>query len=99
MSVENRRLGAPKVPQLRRKTEFYIFELLALAFGASVSQIFFVRDLRWQTLAICVIGYVVSFAMMVSVKCMHCREPIGRVRGRWGFFAEDNCSKCGRDHG
>ena len=99
MSVENRRLGAPKLPQLRRKTEFYVFELLALAFGASASQIFFVHELSWQTLAICGLGYAASFAMMVSVKCTHCREPLGRVNGKWGFLAEDICSKCGRDHG
>ena len=31
------RSRAVKVPGLKRKTEFYIFELLALAFGASAS--------------------------------------------------------------
>jgi hypothetical protein len=87
------------LPQLKRKTEFYIFELLALLFGAGASQVFFVQDIRWRTLAICGFGYVASFAMMVSIRCLHCREPLGRIDGKWGFFPEVNCSKCGRDHG
>jgi hypothetical protein len=37
--------------------------------------------------------------MMVSVKCMHCREPLGRAEAKTGFSAEDKFSKCGRDHG
>jgi hypothetical protein len=86
-------------PQLKRKTEFYVFELLALAFGTSLAQFFFVHELRWQNLAICVLGYAASFCAMVSIRCTHCREPIGRVNGKWGPFADPSCSKCGRDHG
>ena len=98
MSAENRS-PVLRLPQLGRKAEFYIFEGLALVFGASASQVFFTHDIRWQTLAICALGYAASFAMMVSVRCMHCREPVGKVNGKWGFFPEINCSKCGRDHG
>jgi hypothetical protein len=94
---DNRRVF--RLPQLTRRMEFYIFELLALAFGMSMARVFFVHELRWQTFAISVLGYVASFAMMVSVKCMHCREPLGRVDGKWGPFADAACSKCGRDHG
>jgi hypothetical protein len=90
---------AVRLPQLRRKTEFYIFEALALVFGASASQVFFVHDLRWQSLAICAAGYAVSFLIMVSIRCTHCREPLGRVNGKWGPFPQALCSKCGRDHG
>lgn len=98
MSAENR---SPilRLPQLGRKTEFYIFELLALVFGASASQVFFTHDIRWRTLAVCALGYAASFGMMVSVRCLHCREPLGRVNGKWGFFPDASCSKCGRDHG
>ncbi len=88
-----------RLPQLKRKTEFYIFEVFALAFGASLAQVFFVHELRWQTLAICALGYATSFTTMVSIRCAHCREPIGLVNGRWGPFAEDSCSRCGQDHG
>jgi hypothetical protein len=88
-----------RLPQLKRRTEFYIFEVLALTFGASLAQVFFVHQLRWQTLATCALGYAASFAMMVSIRCAHCKEPIGRVDGRWGPFPDDSCSKCGRDHG
>ena len=88
-----------RLPQLKRRTEFYIFEVFALTFGASLAQVFFVRQLRWQTLAICALGYGASFATMVSIRCRHCREPIGRVNGRWAPFPDDSCSKCGRDHG
>jgi len=93
------RFGAFRLPQLRRKTEFYIFEALALVFGASASQVFFVHNIGWQSLAICAAGYAVSFAMMVSVRCVHCREPLGRVDGKWAPFPQTSCSKCGRDHG
>ena len=88
-----------RLPHLKRKTEFYIFELFALTFGASLAQVFFFHQLRWETLAICGLGYVASFATMVSIRCIHCKEPIGRVNGRWGPFPDDSCSKCGRDHG
>jgi hypothetical protein len=98
MSAENRS-PALRLPQLKRKTEFYVFEVLALAFGASASRVFFTHDIRWETLAICALGYAAAFGMMVSVRCLHCREPLGRVNGKWGFFPEINCSKCGRDHG
>jgi hypothetical protein len=94
-----KRLPALRVPQLKRKTEFYVFELLSLVFGASVSQVFFIHEIRWQTLAVCALGYTASFAMMVSVRCLHCREPLGRVNGKWGFFPDEACTKCGRDHG
>ncbi len=94
-----RRVGPLRLPKLRRKTEFYIFEALALGFGASASQFFFVNEIRWQQLMICGVGYVASFAMMVSVKCIHCREPLGRVDGRWVPIPDSFCSKCGRDHG
>jgi len=93
------RSRAVKVPGLKRKTEFYIFELLALAFGASASQFFFVHQIRWQQIVICCLGYVTSFVMMISVKCTHCKEPIGKVDGKWVPFAHDQCSRCGRDHG
>jgi hypothetical protein len=88
-----------RLPQLRRKTEFYLFEVLSLAFGASLAQFFFVHDWRWQNFAICALGYVASFCAMVSIRCIHCREPLGRVNGKWSAFADDSCSKCGRDHG
>lgn len=91
--------GTVRLPQLKRKTEFYIFEVLALVFGASASQIFFIRDYRWQSLAICAAGYAVSFGIMVSIRCTHCREPLGRVNGKWGPFPHSLCSKCGREHG
>ena len=93
------RFDVLRLPQLRRKTEFYVFEALALAFGASASQFFFVDHIRWQSLMVCGIGYVASFIMMVSVRCSHCREPIGRVDGKWVPIAHAMCSKCGRDHG
>lgn len=96
---QNGRIGALKIPQLRRRTEFYVFELLALTFGASAARVFFVHELSWQWLLSCLLGYVACFAMMVSVKCVHCREPLGRVNGKWGAFAEEICSRCGRDHG
>ena len=98
MRSGNHRL-ALRLPQLKRKMEFYIFEALALAFGASLARVFFVHALRWQTFAICALGYAASFALMVSVRCAHCREPLGRVNGKWGPFADWRCSKCGRDHG
>jgi len=85
-------------PQLRRKTEFYIFEVLALLFGASLAHVF-VHEIRWQTLVLCLAGYAASFAMMVSVRCAHCREPVGRIDGKWRPLANGLCSKCGRDHG
>jgi hypothetical protein len=88
-----------RLPQLRRKTEFYVFELLSLVFGASLAQFFFVRDWGWQSFAICALGYVASFCAMISIRCTHCREPLGRVNGGWSAFADDSCSKCGRDHG
>lgn len=88
-----------RVPQLKRKTEFYIFELLSLAFGISLAQFFFVPDWRWRSFAICALGYVAAFCAMVSIRCIHCQEPLGRVNGRWSAFADDSCSKCGRDHG
>jgi len=91
--------GALRAPQLRRKTEFYVFEALALAFGASVAQVFIVHEIRWQTLLICLAGYAASFAMIVSVRCSHCQEPVGRIDGKWGPLANGWCSKCGRDHG
>lgn len=96
---ENGRSGAVKLPQLRRRAEFYVFELLALTFGASAARVFFVHGLSWQWLVTCMLGYIASFAMMVSVKCIHCREPLGRVNGKWGPFPQEICSKCGRDHG
>jgi hypothetical protein len=88
-----------RLPQLKRKTEFYIFEVFSLTFGASLAQVFFVQQLRWQTLAICALGYAASFTTMVSIRCAHCKEPIGRVNGRWAPFPDHSCSKCGRDHG
>ena len=93
------RVSSIRLPQLRRRTEFYIFEALALGFGASAAQFFFVHEIRWQQLVICGVGYVTSFAMMVSVKCVHCKEPLGRVDGNWVPIPEASCSKCGRDHG
>jgi hypothetical protein len=93
------RVSSIRFPQLRRKTEFYIFEILALGFGASAAQFFFVDEVRWQQLVICGVGYAASFAMMVSVKCIHCKEPLGRVDGKWVPIPESQCSKCGRDHG
>jgi hypothetical protein len=93
------RIPSIRLPQLRRKTEFYIFEALALGFGASAAQFFFVDVVRWQQVVICGVGYAASFAMMVSVKCAHCREPLGRVDGKWVPIPETQCSKCGRDHG
>ena len=99
MSAHEKRGFHLRVPQLKRKAEFYIFEALALAFGASISQVFFVHQLRWQNVAICILGYAASFAMMVSVRCSHCREPLGRVDGKWVAIAQTHCSKCGRDHG
>ena len=95
----NGRLGPVKVPQLRRRTEFYVFEMLALSFGACASKVFFVHDFSWRWLAMCALGYVGSFCMMVSIRCIHCREPLGRINGRWGFFPAEICRKCGRDHG
>jgi hypothetical protein len=92
------RLSPLRFPQLPRKVEFYIFELLAFGFGASVSQVFF-RGLHWQQLLICTLGYAASFAMMVTVRCVHCREPVGKVDGKWVPVAAPACSKCGHDHG
>lgn len=88
-----------RIPRLRKKTEFYVFEVFALAFGASASQFFFTRDLRWQQIVICGLGYAASFAMMVSAKCVHCREPVGRIDGKWAPLPRAQCSKCGHDHG
>lgn len=99
MSADGPRGSHLRLPQLRRKAEFYIFEALALLFGASASLIFFLHALRWQTLAVCAVGYAASFAMMVSVRCSHCREPLGRVNGKWGPIAQTPCSKCNRDPG
>jgi hypothetical protein len=94
-----KRLPALRVPQLRRKTEFYIFEALALVFGASASQVFFLHEIHWRSVAICGLGYAASFAMMVSIRCAHCKEPLGKVNGKWVPIAESQCTKCGRDHG
>ncbi len=100
MSADGRRrLPALRVPQLRRKTEFYIFEALALVFGASASHFFFPREIHWQSVAICGLGYAASFAMMVNIRCTHCKEPLGKVNGKWVPMPETQCSKCGRDHG
>lgn len=99
MSADGRRGFHLRVPQLKRKAEFYIFEALAFAFGGSASLFFFLHWVGWQTLAICGVGYAASFAMMVTVRCSHCREPLGRVNGRWGPIAETRCSKCNRDPG
>jgi hypothetical protein len=92
------RLSALKVPQLPKKMEFYVFELLALGFGASASQFFF-HEIRWPQILVCGLGYVASFAMMVRVRCVHCREPVGKVDGKWVPVASQACSKCGHDHG
>jgi len=95
----NGRTGLGKIPRLRRRTEFYLFEMFALSFGASASKVFFVHDISWLWLATCALGYVASFSMMVSVRCTHCHEPLGRINGKWGFFPDEICLKCGRDHG
>jgi len=91
-------LATLKVPQLPKKAEFYVFEIFALAFGASASQFIFTTEIHWQQIIVCGLGYVASFLMMVSVRCAHCREPLGRVNGKWSPLAAAECSKCGHDH-
>lgn len=87
--------------RLSKRTQYIFAETLVLIFGLTTCQLFLTNPARvlWSALIPCFLGYLASFALLLTTRCDACNEPVGRERGRLLAVPHSHCARCGSNLG
>ena len=83
--------------KVSKRSQFLLCETMVLLFGIAACTLFQGHAVRWAAVIPCMIGYLASFSLMLTTRCDHCNEPVGRERGRLVAVPHTHCERCGND--
>jgi|SRR5579871_3323167 len=91
-----------KIPSLHlsrfsKRAQYLFAEGLVVVFGLTTCQLFLNQPehVSWGVLVPCFMGYLASFALLLTTRCDSCNEPVGRERGRLVALPHTHCTRCG----
>ncbi len=83
------------LPKMSRRTEFLLYEGLAIVFGWRIAEIAQAEPLAPMDLGVCLFGLGLCLAMMFSLRCERCKTRMGREMTQLVSLPESHCTKCG----
>jgi hypothetical protein len=91
------RIAALRLSRFGKRAQYLFSETLVLIFGLGACQVAEASPthFQWAALVPCMLGYLASFALLLTTRCDNCNEPVGRLGKRLVAFPHANCQRCG----